>query len=150
MSIELVFKDLNFENKKEVLSFLGNKLYEHGYVDENYTSAIVQREQEYPTGLPAKVNIAIPHVDSDYVKKTQIAIGILNNEVMFNRMDNPSEELPVQLVIMLAIADSNGHIKMLQKIINFIQDEKSLKKIIESNDIEIVKNILNKNLKLGE
>lgn len=139
---DLIFQDLEFSTSEEVLSYLANKLYEKGLVVENYTDAVLAREIEYPTGLPAKINVAIPHTDSKYVNETSVVVGILNKLVQFKSMENPDNILDIQLVIMLAIKDPNDQIDFLQSVISLIQDERALEKIISSHDKHIIKTIL--------
>jgi len=139
---DLIFQDLEFSTSEEVLSYLANKLYEKGLVVENYTDAVLAREIEYPTGLPAKINVAIPHTDSKYVNETSVVVGILNKLVQFKSMENPDNILDIQLVIMLAIKDPNDQIDFLQSVISLIQDERALEKIIYSHDKHIIKTIL--------
>lgn len=143
---ELIFQNLDFETSDEALEFLASKLYEHDLVVENYIEAILAREEEYPTGLPAKINVAIPHTDSKYVNETSVSVGILNNSVKFKSMENPDNELDVQIIIMLAIKDSSKQLDFLQNVISLIQDEKALEKIIASKEKNTIKNILGKYL----
>ncbi|EOR20742.1 phosphotransferase system mannitol/fructose-specifc IIA component (Ntr-type) [Clostridium sartagoforme AAU1] len=143
----LVYRDLNFGNSSEVLSFLADKLKEEGFAKEGYKEAILKREVEYPTGLPATIKIAIPHCDHTLVNESAIAMGVLNNPVDFQAMDDPSITLDVQIVIMLALNEPHGHIEMLQKIISLIQNAEDLKKIIEAKSdeslLEVINNYLN-------
>jgi galactitol PTS system EIIA component len=142
----LIYRDLNFSNSSEVLSFLADKLKDEGFAKEGYKEAILKREVEYPTGLPAAIKIAIPHCDHTLVNESAIAMGVLNNTVNFQAMDDPSMTLDVQIVIMLALNEPHGHIEMLQKIITLIQNAEDLKKIIEAKSdeevLQIVKNYL--------
>lgn len=145
---KLVFTDLEFNTKEDVLNFLSGELINNNHVKPEFKQAIIDRENIYPTGLPsAGVNIAIPHADSDLVYNTKIAIGILKNEVLFNSMENIKKELKVQIIIMLAIKEPHGQIDMLQKIVGIIQNETLTKKLIEIKDkdevIEILEPYLN-------
>lgn len=143
----LIYRELDFKNKTEVLSHLANKLYEENFVKDGYRQAILDREAEYPTGLPASIKIAIPHCDHTLVKDSAIAMGVLKNPVDFQAMDDPSVTLDVQIVIMLALNEPHGHIEMLQKIISLIQNKEDLKAIIKAisdeEALEVVKKYLN-------
>ncbi len=141
---ELIFPNLSFVNSNEVLEYLATKLYEKNLVIEEYIESVLEREGEYPTGLPAKINVAIPHTDNKFVKETAIAVGILDSPVEFNSMENPNKKLKVNLVIMLAIKDSNKQINLLQSVISLIQNDSDVKNIIESSDKANTKNILSK------
>ena len=45
-------------------------------------------------------------------------------------------DVPVKLVIMLALTEAHGHIEMLQKIVGLIQDQAAVKEITETDDSE--------------
>ncbi|WP_055669667.1 PTS sugar transporter subunit IIA [Desnuesiella massiliensis] len=136
---DLVFKDLEFSNSTEVLKFLSMKLQEKGYVKDGYQKAILDREAEYPTGLPSvDIKIAIPHADHNLVNKGALAIGILKNPVEFKSMEDPDRILNVSIVIMMALDEPHGHIDMLQRIVKLIQEPVILKEIIETNSTEEV------------
>lgn len=139
----LVYRNLDFNTCSDILSFLADKLKEEGYAKEGYKEAILKREVEYPTGLPAEIKIAIPHCDHTLVNESAIAIGVLNNTVNFQAMDDPSKTLDVQIVIMLALDEPHGHIEMLQKIVQLIKSSEDLKKIIESTSDEEVLKVIN-------
>lgn len=143
----LVYRNLEFNTSNDLLSFLADKLKEEGFAKEGYKEAILKREAEYPTGLPADVKIAIPHCDHTLVNKSAIAVGVLNNTVNFQAMDDPSKTLDVQIVIMLALDEPHGHIEMLQKIVQLIKSSEDLKKIIEVTSdeevLQVIDNYLN-------
>ena len=142
----LIYRNLECSTSSEILSFLADKLKDEGFAKDGYKEAILKREVEYPTGLPAAIKIAIPHCDHTLVNESAIAMGILNNPVDFQAMDDRSITLDVQIVIMLALNEPHGHIEMLQKIISLIQNSEDLKKIIEAKSdeaiLEVVKSYL--------
>lgn len=131
----LIFTNINYKDKNDVLNFLSEKLLKQGYVRPGYPKGIIAREQQYPTGLPSQgIGIAIPHTDNDLVNETSVAIGVLENPVIFQSMEDPSVELNIHIVIMLAIKEPHGQIEMLQKIIAIIQNVELTEKITKAND----------------
>ena len=131
----------------EVLSALADRLCEQGLVKDTFKKAILGREAEYPTGLfTENVNIAIPHTDIKHVNQASICVGIMHNPVNFHKMDEPTIEIGVRLVIMLALTESHGHINMLQKVVALIQNQKLVEKIIESDNLKTVYEIVKKEL----
>ncbi|MCO7125352.1 PTS sugar transporter subunit IIA [Sporolactobacillus shoreicorticis] len=132
ISKQCVFKGVDCKDKSEALSFLADKLYVEGFVNEKYKEAILTREQNYPTGLPgSEWNIAIPHADFHLVNRTTIAAAILKQPVLFHSMDNIKKDIPVQIILMLAIKEPHGQIQMLQNVIQFIRNHELLKKIVD-------------------
>lgn len=138
----LIFQDLDFSTADEALKYLARELHQQGLVVEDYADAVLAREKEYPTGLPAKINVAIPHTDSKYVNEPSVAVGILNQPVQFKSMENPDNILDVQIIMMLAIKDPSNQIEFLQSVISLIQDESALEDILSSGDKNKIKEIL--------
>lgn len=150
----LVFTDLNFNTKEEVLIFLSDELYKQNLVKSKYKKAILEREDVYPTGLPSPgVNIAIPHADNNLVNETAIAIGILKNPVRFRSMESIEKELDIQIIIMLAIKEPHGQIEMLQKVVAIIQNEELTNNIVKTSNkkqvLEMLKPYLSQKTKIN-
>ena len=137
---ELVFRNVQAKTDSEVLAFLASEMYKKNYVKEEYIQAIQEREKEYPTGLPSTPpGIAIPHANYEMVNKTTLAIASLKDPVLFHNMENNNEQLPIQIVIMMAIGEPHGQVEMLQKIVGIIQDEPLRQEMIRAgNDTELL------------
>ncbi len=137
---ELVFRNVQAKTDSEVLAFLASEMYKKNYVKEEYIQAIQEREKEYPTGLPSTPpGIAIPHANYEMVNKTTLAIATLKDPVLFHNMENNNEQLPIQIVIMMAIGEPHGQVEMLQKIVGIIQDEPLRQEMIRAgNDTELL------------
>ena len=137
---ELVFRNVQAKTDSEVLAFLASEMYKKNYVKEEFIQAIQEREKEYPTGLPSTPpGIAIPHANYEMVNKTTLAIATLKDPVLFHNMENNNEQLPIQIVIMMAIGEPHGQVEMLQKIVGIIQDEPLRQEMIRAgNDTELL------------
>ena len=100
---------------REVLSAMTDYLCEKGIVKDTYKQAILEREQSFPTGLKTGgINVAIPHADICHVNEAAICVAVLKTPAPFRAMDEPDNDVPVSLVIMLALTEAHGHIEMLQ------------------------------------
>ncbi|MGX7108869.1 PTS sugar transporter subunit IIA [Facklamia miroungae] len=142
---ELMLNQLDVNSKEEALSLLAKKLKEEGMVKEEYIEAIIEREREYPTGLPsAQPAVAIPHANHDLVKKTSMAVATLAKPVNFKNMENITADIPVQIIMMLAIAEPEGQIEMLQKVISFIQNEDMKNNLLQAENNEEMLKIIQK------
>ena len=137
---ELVFRNVQAKTDSEVLAFLASEMYKKNYVKEEYIQPIQEREKEYPTALPSTPpGIAIPHANYEMVNKTTLAIATLKDPVLFHNMENNNEQLPIQIVIMMAIGEPHGQVEMLQKIVGIIQDEPLRQEMIRAgNDTELL------------
>lgn len=120
----LVFTNLKAGHSGEVLEQLGSAFIKEGYAKETYVQALIQREQEYPTGLDVYgYGVAIPHTPVEHVNKAGIGIAILENPVTFHVMGGEDDEtVDVSIVFMLAVVDPAKHIDELQRILEILQD----------------------------
>ncbi len=106
-----------------IIQRLGTLLKEQGYVNDGFVEATLQREATMPTGLPlqGELNAAMPHVDPEYVQKPAIALATLKDPVIFHNMVMTEEEVPVRLVIMLALDQPKSQIETLQQVAGLLQ-----------------------------
>lgn len=141
---------LRFDQKMTntgVLSAMCDNLCKEGIVKDSYKAAILEREASYPTGLNCGgINIAIPHADIVHVNEAAISVAILKEPASFKAMDEPDGDVPISIVIMLALTEAHGHIEMLQKIVGLIQNQAELQKMIDSDDNKAVMELMEKEL----
>lgn len=104
------------KNKDEILTKLTDSLYNEGYImnTEKFIEDVYEREKLSPTGIGN--HIAIPHGKSEAVIKPAIAIGVLNNEIEWESIDNTK----VKVVVLLAASHDNqgaqDHLKLLSAV----------------------------------
>lgn len=131
----LVFPNKKFKNSQDALTFLAIEVEKAGYARSTYKDAVIEREKIFPTGLPTgNINVAIPHADSENVLTSTLAIMTLKEPIDFRNMGEPTNILPVSIIIMMAIAEPKGQLSMLQKIMGIVQDSQHLKKIMKYNN----------------
>lgn len=66
----LIVLDADVESAEDCIRLAGEMFEKNGYVNAGYADAVVEREKEYPTGLPGKgINIAIPHTNNKLVNE---------------------------------------------------------------------------------
>ncbi|EOR27527.1 PTS transporter subunit IIA-like nitrogen-regulatory protein PtsN [Clostridium sartagoforme AAU1] len=146
IDLDTIFVNVEAKDKNSLLELLGDKLYAEGYVNEEYKTAVIKREENFPTGLnvEGEIKVAIPHADIIYVNKPGIAFASLKEPINFNSMDDPEEEISIKLVFMLAVKDPNNHVVILQKLMEVLQNQEILSKLESCSSEEEVKDILNK------
>lgn len=106
-----------FLSKQDVIRALFELMRSAEYVRESYLSAVLEREEKMPTGLLTQAyGIAIPHSDPEHVIHSCIAIALLEQPVLFKNMANPTEDVPVQLVLLLAIAEKGSVTSVLANL----------------------------------
>jgi PTS system galactitol-specific IIA component len=134
---------LGFEakDKTEVITELGEQLFQAGYVRESFVRAALQRESEMPTGLPLEgaYNAAIPHTESEHVLKPGLALATLAKPVTFQNMILPEEGVPVQLVILMALDQPKSQVEMLQEIAGVLQNPQVIERLMQAKDFEAIR-----------
>src|SRR5690625_2466078 len=122
MDESLVLFNVQAESKEEVIRTLGSKLHKKGYVTDGFVKGAIEREQEYPTGLPtAPYGIAIPHTDADKVIEAQIAFANTKNPIPFQSMSDASVQVNVNVIFMIAMNKPEKQLEMLQKLMGKFQ-----------------------------
>lgn len=118
----------------------GEKLVEIGNIDPAYIAACIDREVDFPTGLLLAngEGIAIPHGNSDLVKKDSISVVRLEKAVAFGRMEDKDLTVGCSLIFNLALASGAQHISILRKLIGQFQDDEFVKtcQTAEQNEVQ--------------
>lgn len=134
----LITLKLKAKDREDALRKMSKMLLEQGYVNKDFTKAIIEREKNFPTGLPTKnIGVAIPHTDVEYVNNASIAVGVLDKPVIFQNMGS-DDESEIRIIFMLAIKEPDDQLVMLQKMVSIIQDEDALNEIVNANELEVL------------
>lgn len=137
MDEKLINVNLDVEDSHEVIEVLGRQLLESGFVKETYIDAVLKREETLPTGLrTGSINVAIPHTDVTHVNKSSIAISTLEKPVKFSLMEDPTQEVEVDLVFLLAVKEPDKQTSLLRSLMSIFQKKELLDQIksAKSND----------------
>lgn len=127
---ELIAMNVEADTNEEALRFMANRFVEAGVGKQSYPDAIVEREKNYPTALPATAfDIAVPHTFAEHVNEAAMGVCVLKKPVEFRQMGTPDIVLYPQVLFMLAITDPKDQIAILRKIMALIQDEDKLNAI---------------------
>ncbi|TYR81355.1 BglG family transcription antiterminator [Priestia megaterium] len=97
----LVFLQQEAEHRYKVIEYLGNILYNKGFVEKEYVHNAIKREQLSATTIGA--GIAIPHGNPKFIKESAIAIATLKEPIEWG-----TEK--VSLVFMLAIQNEEQEV----------------------------------------
>lgn len=121
------------QSREEIIRKLGALLRANKFVKDTFIDAVLEREIIFPTGLQTTtVGVAIPHTDAEHVIKSTVGIATLKSEVVFMGMGYPDLEIPVSIVIMLAIHDPKKVVDTLTKVISIIENEATMLKIVNA------------------
>ena len=141
---EAVLLQVEAEDAAEIITKLGGILSQLGYVHDDFVEATLAREASMPTGLPLSgaVNAAIPHVDLNFVKRPAVALATLKRPVIFHNMVDVEADVPVQLVIMLALDQPKSQIETLQQVASILQKPEVVERLMAATRVEEILTIL--------
>lgn len=140
---KLVLLDIEGKDKLEIISKMANNMENLGYVKPSYEGAVIAREKVFATGLPtASYGVAIPHTDIEHVNRPAICVARLGNPVDFVIMGEESERIPVKIVFMLAMKEQHAQLEILQKLMQILQEDGALAKIVEADSPESIKDFM--------
>ena len=123
------------EPYKDVIRRCGRMLLESGYIKEPYIGGMLARDKNFSTAIGNL--IAIPHGEMD-VKKEIIRTGL----VVLTYPDGVEwNGETVKLVVGIA-AEGDGHLKILERIVEAFEDESDVEAMVRKNDAEELYNIL--------
>lgn len=132
------------ENWQEALRLTADRLQQEGCVKDDFYECCKKREEEYPTGLTENCPVAIPHTTKDHVIKQAICALRLRYPVMFQRMDDPDEQVEVKYVLNLALLDDSEHVEIIARVIRYLKDDSALKEMDAASKEDLEKLLKNK------
>ncbi|WP_106461192.1 PTS sugar transporter subunit IIA [Anaerococcus sp. Marseille-P3915] len=145
---DLIFIDLDCNSREELIKYMSDQMMNAGKVKETYCNAVLERELIYPTGLnTGDIKVAIPHTDPVHVNSAGISVATLKKSVEFKNMEDPNQNIDVDLVFMLAVANPEAQVPLLVKLMGVFSDKELLKKIKDSKTKQEIKQILEKLIK---
>lgn len=114
-------------------------LINDGSIEQRYIDAIIDSTNKLGPYYVLGPSIAMPHARPEQgVMNNGLALLIVKNGVNFNSEEND----PVKLLLLLAAKNSNNHIELIQSISQLFCNEEDVNKIVESNNINMVLDVL--------
>lgn len=143
----------NEKTQEDVFRKVYFDLREKDLVTDDFLDNLIEREQNYPTGLDMSPidtsypNIAIPHTEAEFVKTTRIVPIKLNHPIPFHNMINPAEEFPVAYLFMILNGKGEEQAGILARIMDFCNgtDRKQMLKFFELEDKQKIYDFLKAN-----
>lgn len=134
---ELCEFDLDVKDTDEFFLYFSEKAKKLNYVTDTYLAAIKKREFNYPTALPTEpYPVAIPHSDPEHIVKQFIAPIRLKNEIEWHEIANNDSILKVRLVFALGFKKEDGHVRILQLLLENFQDQEKMEKLLNAKTKE--------------
>ena len=142
---DMVVCNLHAADKNAVVDELCFRARQAGYIDDTFKQGLMKREEEYPTGLPTQVPIAMPHLH-DGCKQNFCGIATLSSPVKFGCMGDPDTLLQVQHVFLFGITDPSLQTKVLRRFSMAFRDSGFLNSCLDCKEREELVALLKDNL----
>jgi len=134
---DLIQLDMDAKDQKDFFEKICKILVDEGCVKNTYLEALMGREKEYPTGLPTQpYAIAIPHADPQHLIKPFVAPIRLKNEIDWCEMATSDVWHKIRLIFVLGFTKGDGHIEMLQLLVDNLQDKKLMDELLNAKSID--------------
>lgn len=119
---KLIELNLDVSSKEEMLNHLTDLFDQQGKLNDRdaFFKDVMWREGEGQTGIG--MGVAIPHGKSSGVNETALAIGVSNNPIEWESLDDE----PVSVVILFAVTEGDSdvvHLKLLQHVAMLLAHE---------------------------
>jgi PTS system galactitol-specific IIA component len=145
LSEDLVELGITATEKEDVIKILADKLKAKGLVKDGYYENVVEREKDFPTGLPTVIPVALCHTEAKYVNQSAMAVGTLVQPVEFNEMGTPERNIQAEIIFLLALKDPKDQISYLKKMVTVFKSKETLEQIRDASEkselVTFLKNI---------
>lgn len=124
---------------KEAITKAADLLMEEEAIEASYITAMIKSVEEYGPYIVVGKHLALAHArPEDGVNKLGVSVMSLKDPVYFGNPDND----PVRLVFCLAAVDSYSHLNIMRNLIDLINDEEKVKRLIAAQNIETFNKVL--------
>ncbi|MDF9825424.1 activator of the mannose operon (transcriptional antiterminator) [Breznakia sp. PF5-3] len=122
-----VYIDKQFKDKKELLSYCCDKLYEVGYVKAGYKQTVLNREYSMPTEIGR--GIAIPHGEKEYVNESVVMLLTLKEPMLWN-----NTKVDCIFFLCLKFENAKNNKMAINSLFQIIDNEDVIAKIRETKN----------------
>ena len=135
---ELFFKNLNANNKNDVIEAITNKMLELGFIDEKGKESVYERENMATTELGSFV--ALPHTINQNDDKSVVGIAVLEKPIVW-------DQEKVQVVLLLNISKTfvNEWEHIFRNLYNYLIEKSNVTKLVKGMDYQTFINELIEN-----
>lgn len=136
---DLIFTDVPGETWEELLRNVASRLLAANVVTEGYADALIERETNYPTGLPiGNINLALPHTYPQYIREHAVAIAVPSHPIRFRSMEDSEETVEVSLLVCPLLEKMDENIKLLPSLMKFFTNEQTLSELVTASSAEAI------------
>lgn len=123
---------------EEAIKIASKPLIDDMSITSKYVDAMINNIKKYGTYIIVAPKVAMPHSrPEDGVNKNALALLKINEGVIFDE-----EEEKINLIFILGAVDNSSHIETLTELMNILDDEEKIEKLIKAKSInEIMESI---------
>ena len=127
------------ENWQEAIERVAKPLLKENIIESSYVDAMVHAVEEYGAYIVIGKHLALAHArPEDGVNKLGVSVATIRQPIAFG-----NEEMdPVKIIFCLAAVDSYSHLTIMKELIELINDETKLNRLIESSNVDSFKQLL--------
>ncbi|MDR1019649.1 MAG: PTS sugar transporter subunit IIA [Synergistaceae bacterium] len=130
-NVRLVLLGRKFGGSADAIGQMARLALAEGFVNDLFTEKILERELEFPTGLPMPVPLAIPHV-SDGCSVPFVSIAVPESPVAFKHMDCSGDEIEARIIFLFGMPDAGGQLTVLKKFARAFADGEAVGRLLAS------------------
>jgi PTS system galactitol-specific IIA component len=145
----LISPTRDFQDWQDCYQHLARFLEKEQKVKPGFWESVLEREQNFPTGLQMTPNfgIAIPHPsDPTLTLESTIAVSVLSHPVEVRSMADPDEKIKVSVVLMLALKSTEDHLSLLEQMMGTFQNEELIQQIFTLQEPKTIQAFLEEKL----
>lgn len=120
---------------KEAIHLAAKPLIEDGSIENSYIDSMIENVNRFGSYIVIAPKVAMPHARPENgVNRDCISMLKLDEGVLFD-----GEEEEVQLFFVLGAVNSDSHIEILKELMELIESEDKIEKIIQARTVEEIK-----------
>lgn len=124
---------------KEAIAKSAQVLVTEKVIEDRYVDAMIKSVEEYGPYIVVGKHLALAHArPEDGVNKLGVSVMTLEKSVVFGNPDND----PVKIIFCLAAVDSYSHLNVMKNLIELINDQGRLDRLISAQDVDIFNQVL--------
>lgn len=128
----------NVNDWKEAITLAAKPLVEDGSVENSYIDAMIANVNKFGTYIVIAPKVAMPHSrPEDGVNKNCVSMLKINEGVVFE-----GEEEKVYVFFVLGAVNNDSHIETLMELMELIEDEDKIEKIIETKTVQEIMDLI--------
>lgn len=123
---------------EEAIKIASKPLIDDMSITSKYVDAMINNIKKYGTYIIVAPKVAMPHSrPEDGVNKNALALLKINEGVIFDE-----EEEKINLIFILGAIDNSSHIETLTELMNILDDEEKIEKLIKAKSINEIMELI--------